>query len=55
MKFINSQNYFLLQTFLLDFDGDDRSDALCVPETGKRTLAIGDAAGTFKVSEHQRH
>ena len=55
MKFINRKHYFGSQTFLSDFDGDDRSDALCIPEIGKRTLAIGDAAGTFKVSEHQQH
>ena len=35
--------------FLNDFNGDGHSDALCVPETGSRTLATGDAAGTFLV------
>ena len=34
---------------MADFTGDDRSDGLCVPETGRRSLATGDAAGTFKV------
>ena len=38
--------------FLDDFDGDGSSDALCVPEMGRRSLATGDAAGTFLVCVH---
>ena len=45
----NGRIHLFSQSFLADFTGDDRSDGLCVPETGRRTLAIGDAAGTFKV------
>ena len=38
--------------FLDDFNGDDYSDVLCVSETGSRTLAMGDAAGTMLVCAH---
>ena len=40
---------YLLQSFFSDFNGDDKGDALCVPESGRRSLALGDAAGTFLV------
>ena len=45
----NSCTLLFPQGFLADFTGDDRSDGLCVPETGRRSLVTGDTAGTFKV------
>ena len=46
---------YLLQSFFSDFNKDDKSDALFIPKAGRRSLALGDAAGTFLVLSDYNH